>query len=323
MVLDLVFFGILALFFGLGLWRGAIASVSGLVCLALGYVGAVVAATQAGGQAARLLDTPPLLGPAAAGTIGFAVVYLIASAGGAVVHAWDKSRTEHTGRGPIDRGLGAFFGVLRGGLVVVLLSVLMTWLDAARDLKAVAGLDALPQTETSTVSSAAGALVQRAVTSAVGGDDAGDAGRVAGRLAGNPAAFLTGVQGILDDPGFSAVVDDRFFWTLVANGAGDRAINQQAFYNMSKDPEMRRRFAALGLVPESAVADAQEFRREFAVVLDDVGKRVEGLKDDPELLALAEDPEIQALLQAGDSLALLQHPKILRLASRLAGEPQA
>ena len=188
MLLDLTFSLILFVMFAFGAWRGAVVTGSGLFGLIAGYAGGILAATNGSAWVARALVVSPLLAPAVAGTIGFFVVWLVVSALGDIAVAWDRQRVELTGRGLFDRGFGGFFGLARGGLIVVLLAVLASWLDAASDLGAISELSPVPDADSSVLTQATGHLVEAAVGAALA--DAGPAGEVAARLTGHPGLAL-------------------------------------------------------------------------------------------------------------------------------------
>jgi len=316
MALDLVFGLILVSMFALGAWRGAVVSGAGLFGLIGGYVGGILAATHGADWVSGTLVVSPLVAPAIAGTIGFVVVWIIVSALAEIAVAWDKERIEVVGRGILDRGLGGFFGLARGALIVVLLAILASWVDAARDLGTISGFAAMPDAEESTLTRATGNLVEAAVSTALA--DAGPAGEMAARLTAHPGKSLESVQLILEDERLTEMFQDRLFWSLISNDSIDYAMNRGAVRSIVHDPEMRGRFADVGLVSEEARDDPDVFRAAFAEVLAEVGPRIESLRDDPEVQALASDPEIMSMVEAGNTLGLMNHPKIRRIVSRFS-----
>lgn len=320
MALDLIFLSILLAMVAFGAWRGAVASAVGLVALLAGYAGAILAATHLAEPVATGLVVPPLVAPAVAGTLGFAVVWLVASAAGEIAIAWDANRVEQGGRGGLDRALGGAVGLLRGGLVVVLLAVLASWLDAARDLGAVDGLASMPDASDSSAVAASGAAVESLVASAL--SDAGPAGVMAARITARPTETLGNVQSLLEDPRLTQIFEDRLFWTLMTNDSVDYAMNRAAIRSIVEDPELRGRFAELGLVRPEAKEDPEVFRAAMGEVLAEVAPRIHRLQDDPELNALAQDPEIIALVQNGDMMALIGHPSIRKLIERTSAAQQ-
>ncbi len=317
MLLDLIFMSILSALVAYGAWRGAVASASGLLALVAGYAGALLAATHLSGWVAATLVLPSMLAPAVAGSLGFAVVFLLAGALGDVAIAWDRERIEGLSRGAGDRVVGGAVGLVRGGLVVVLLAVLSSWLDAARDLGAIEGLAGMPDAGTSHAVAASGDLVEGVVARALA--DAGPAGQMAARIAARPGVALENVQGLLEDERLTQLFEDRLFWTLITNGSVDHAMNRVAMHSIVEDPEMRGQFVELGLVGEPARENPEVFRVAMATVLEEVAPKVHRLQHDPELNELARDPEIIALVEAGDMMSLVGHPSIRKLVERVSG----
>ncbi len=318
MILDLIFGLVLLAMFGLGAWRGSVVSGSGLLSLVCGYAGGIFAASAGGDWVAGTLVVSPLVAPAIAGTIGFVVAWLLVSSAADVAVAWDRGRVELAGRTLFDRGMGGFFGLARGGLIVVLLAVLVSWLDAARDIGALSGLAAVPDAESSVFAEVAGGIVETAVSSALA--DAGPAGEVAARLTANPGQALGSMQAILEDERMNGLFEDQLFWTLISNDSVDYAMNRNAIRSIVNDPEMRGRFADLGLVEEPAREDVDLFRDTMAGVLAEVGPKIQRLRNDPEIKQLATDPEIMALVEGGNTFALMNHPRIRSIVSRLSND---
>jgi hypothetical protein len=159
-------------------------------------------------------------------------------------------------------------------------------------------------------------LVEKGVSASVDSQDATT--DIVARLASRPGVAVTSLQAILGDSRIHELQQDRFFWILVENGAYHRAMNRASFRSISRDPGMRARFRDLGVVSEDAAADRELFEERFAEVLAEVGPRVKGLANDPDLQALAEDPEVMSMLERGDTLGLLRHGGIQRLAAKLS-----
>lgn len=317
MTLDLVFMAILLVLVAFGAWRGAVASAAGLMALLAGYGGALQAATRLADWVAATLIVPALVAPAIAGTLGFAVAWLLASALADLAIAWDAERVEGGGRAIWDRGIGGVVGLLRGVLVVVLLAVLSSWLDAARDLGALEGLASMPDAGESRAVAASGELVEGVVSRAL--VDAGPAGQMAARITARPGLALGHVKSLLEDERLTGLFADRLFWTLITNGSIDYAMNRAAMRSIVDDPAMRGQFADLGLVGDSAREDRDVFRVTMAAVLSEVAPKVHRLQHDPELNEIAQDPEIISLVEAGNMMALANHPSVRRLVARVSG----
>jgi membrane protein required for colicin V production len=318
MTFDLIFGAILLALAALGAWRGAVASAVGFAGLLAGYAGAIFAASRLAGWVEGTLVVPGILAPAVAGTLGFVVTWLVASALGELAVAWDRERIEGSSRGVVDRAIGGGVGILRGGLVVVLLAVLASWLDAARDLGVLEGLAGLPDAQESAAVTASGNLVEGVVASALA--DAGPAAQVAARITSRPGETLASVRSLLEDERLTQIFEDKLFWTLITNGSVDYAMNRAAMRSIVEDPEVRGRFADLGLVGADARGDQQKFRATMGEVLAEVAPKVHRLQHDPELNAIARDPEIIALVEAGNMMALATHPSIRKLVERVSAQ---
>ncbi len=204
--------------------------------------------------------------------------------------------------------------------MVVLLAYLALWLDVSRDLSRTEGSPDTPQTteeaftDGSIAAQITGTLVESAVEAAAG-DDAG--ARVMARFASQPKLAMMSVQTLSENEALRAVQADDFFWTLVKNGAADRAANRLSFQAMIHDDSVRREFRSLGLVSEHAGRDAAGFRAELTPILEKIGPRLKALEEDPEIHALAEDPEVLSMLESGNTLGLMGHPKIREIATRM------
>jgi len=316
MALDLAALFILGLFAGMGALRGGLASLSGLVTLCLAYFAAVLAAQHLGGPVSAKLGVSPLLGPVVAGTAAFVGAALFAGVLGSVLRRLAEKRRGDEPMGPASRWLGAGFGVVRGAFVVLLLGWLAIWLDAARETGSFDGLDAAPAIEESALVRATEAVVQTAVTAAM--DEGGPGATVVARFASKPGQSVRHLQAVLANPKIEALQQDRFFWTLVANGSFDRAMNRKSFRDIVDSEALRRDFAALGVISNDAGESRADFKRELGAVFVEVGPRVKGLAEDPELQKLARDPQITALLEQGDALGLMRHEGIQRLAARVS-----
>lgn len=126
--LDWVILGVLLLSLLLGAWRG-------LVFELLSLINWVVAFFLAQWWAADVAQHLPMSG-AAAGlryAAGFAVVFVLAVLAGGLVAALTKKLLSSVGLAPVDRTLGAAFGLVRGAVIVLAATVVvsMTPLKAA------------------------------------------------------------------------------------------------------------------------------------------------------------------------------------------------
>lgn len=316
MLLDLVALGILGVFVLMGALRGGVASLMSLLALVLSYAAAVWAAQSFGESVSQGLGVSPLLGPAIAGTGAFLGTAISVGLLGVGVRKWADGLRGDSRMSSANRWLGGFFGFLRGSLVVLLVSWLVIWLDAARETGAFAGLDGVPDIRLSSAAKVTEKVVESAVSAALEGD--GTAGDVVARLASKPGSAVKSLQAILADRRIEALQRDRFFWTLVENGAYTRAMNRRTFQDIARSDDMRQKFADVGVVPAEAAADPAVFKEHFAAVLAQVGPKVRGLANDPEIERLARDPEVIAMLENGDTLGLVRHEGIQRLVAKVS-----
>jgi len=288
MWLDTIVIAILACFIIAGVLRGGLAAGMSVASLVVAYAVAILGATRSGPDVAEQFGLPGILGAPLVGAVLFLVTYFAMG----VLSTMLKRRERKRRRGPRslrDRVLGGCFGLLRGGLVVLLLSVLAIWLDA---LRASGRADFLPELGASRAAAVTESVVEAGVEAAL--SDAGASGRFAARMAARPGASIADLQAVLDNPHIGDLQHDRLFWTYVESGAVDAALNQRSFLVVTHDEALRGQLAALGLIDEASGRDPLAFR------------------------ATAEEVEVTSLIQSGDTLALLGHPSFRDLVAHVA-----
>lgn len=311
MWLDLLALLILAAFAAAGALRGALATIMGLVSLVLGYTAAILLAPSLGPALAESLDWPEILAIPAAGTGVFFATYFCVGLVTALIRKFGRRRDGL--RSVRDRFLGGVFGAVRGGLIVLLVSWLALWVDA---LRVTGAFDGLPEIGASTAAAVTGDVVESGIEAALG-EEGGSAGRMVARMAGRPGAAIVEFQSVLEHPSVMGLRGDDVFWTYVDAGSIDAALNRSSFNRIAHDPDLRQRFADLGLVEPSQAADPGAFRDATADVFRQVAPRIRGLTNDPAVQALVEDPEVVAMLQSGDTMGLLRHPGFRDLVDRV------
>jgi hypothetical protein len=228
----------------------------------------------------------------------------------------ERRRRNGMPRSMRDRFFGGVFGMVRGSLVVLLLSYLALWVDALGESGAVQGLPELGDSIAGDVTSS---VVAAGVEAAMG-DEAGSAGRAMAQLASRPGESIGGLQNLMAHPGIEELRNDRAFWAYVEAGAVDVAMNQTSFLRVSHDESLRDDMAKLGLVSQEAASDAYGFREEVGDVLREVTPRIQGLRDDPAVQELMQDPEVVTLVNSGDHLALMSHPRFQAVVSRILAD---
>lgn len=130
-VFDYVVLGMVALSLAVGVWRGAVSEILALVAWVAAFLAARTWATPVGELlAAGLVES--LADPLLRQVAGFVVIFVVVLILFALARWLASQLLKAVGLAPLDRVLGALFGVARGILVVWVVVVL-------------AGLTALPQ----------------------------------------------------------------------------------------------------------------------------------------------------------------------------------
>jgi len=313
MWLNVVTLLILGAFMALGAVRGALATGLGLLSLAVAYACGLLLGPALGPPVSSALAVPSPIGVAVAGTGAFLVAYFAMGLLSTVIRR--MSRSEGADRSARDRFLGGVFGLVRGGLIAILLCWLAVWVDV---LRATGSLEGMPEVGDAAAARFSSEIIESGIAFAL--KDAGPTGRMVARVAARPGVALSEIEAILDDDNVKQLRSDAMFWTYVEHGNVDAARNRVSFREVVRDAALRRRFADLGLVEEAAADDPRVFEDAMAEVLREVGPRIYGLKNDPELKELMQDPEVLAMLQSGDTLGLLRHPGFQDLVERISAD---
>ncbi len=318
MWLDAIALVVFLLFATAGAIRGTLATAGKLVSLIGAYWLSLVLAPSLGAPLAESLSLPSLLGTALAGLLVFIAAFSILGAGAWALQIVERRHRGDHPRTPIDRLGGGALGVVRGGLIVVMVGWLALWVDG---LRAAGATQALPSTGNSAVAKLTSGLVESGGRLLLGTDSA--EGRVATAMLARPGATITRLRGLLDNPRMLELQRDEFFWTLVANRSVASALNRASFLSIAYDDTLRHEFADIGMISASAATDPRLFRNAIEEVLEEIAPRVEGLMNDPDVHALLEDPEVRRALEEGDTLTLLQNEGFQRLVSRVTAGADA
>ena len=174
MWLDVIALVIFLAFAASGAIRGTVATAGKLVSLIGAYWLSLVLAPSLGAPLAESLSLPSLLGTALAGLIVFIAAFSILSAGAWALQIVERRHRDDHPRTPIDRLGGGALGVVRGGLIVVMVGWLALWVDG---LRAAGATQALPSTGSSAVAKLTSGLVESGGRLLLGTDSA--EGRVA------------------------------------------------------------------------------------------------------------------------------------------------
>jgi len=125
--LDWIFLSVLGASFLLGVWRGLVYEVLSV----LSWIAAFVVAQWLAPDAAALL--PVQRAPEAGRyAVGFVVVFIAVVFAGALLAWITKKLVQSVGLRPVDRTLGAAFGLLRGAVLVLAVAVVINMSPARR-----------------------------------------------------------------------------------------------------------------------------------------------------------------------------------------------
>src|SRR5512133_3354366 len=119
-MLDWVFLAVLAASFLIGLWRGLVYEVLSV----MSWVAAFIVAQWLAPDAAAVL---PLQRAPEAGryAVGFVVVFLVVVFAGGLIAWLTKKLVDSVGLRPIDRTLGAAFGLVRGAVLLLVVAIVI------------------------------------------------------------------------------------------------------------------------------------------------------------------------------------------------------
>ncbi len=305
---------LLAVCVAAGAWRGGLATGLAIATLVVSYAAAVLLGPAFAPAVGARLGLGPLPATVAACTAVFAVAYAVLAI--AARFARRLGPRSNAGRSPRDRFLGASFGAVRGAALALMVVYLALWVDALRATGAVA---VLPEIGDSVAADFTSGVVQSAIETAV--DTTEPSARFVARFAARPQVAAADLQTVLDDPSIAELRSDADFWSDIEAGYPDMALRRRSFQSLARNSELRQKFADLGLVADEAAFDAEVFRQSIAQVIEQIGPRLRGLRDDPAVQELLADPAVVAMLQSGDTIGLLAHPKFRELVNRLSASP--
>ena len=317
MWLDVVAFLALAGLATLGLVRGTLATALRIIALVGAYVAAVFGSTAFAPLAAERLNVPEVLGLAAAGSATFIAAYATLGIASALIARWERRRRRGAPRSAADRAGGAALGGAQGALVVMLLGWLGLWLQAGQSGGA---LGSLPDASGARVSMLTQTVVEKGAEAML--DENANGARAAIRAVVRPTETIENVTALANGPRMRTLQQDKLFWSYVEHGAIDAALNRGSFLGAAYDSTFRGQLFELGLVNKAAASDPRLFRNKVREVLEEVGPRIQVLREDPELEGLMDDPEIAQAVASNDTLALLTNPKFRRLLRRVMDGPQ-
>ena len=312
MWLDLIGLVVLGLFMLLGALRGTLATFLRTLSLVAAYGMAIALGPAFGPIVAESMSLPLMFGVPIAGSIAFAVTYLVYGVVAQVVGIRDRRRHEGEERSTADRIGGAGFGGLQGAFLMLLIGWLGLWIDAGH---AAGTLESLPDTSNSALGRVTQQVVQTGGSVLIDDQDRG--ARMALKVASRPKETVQALQHILSNSRITGLQEDRLFWSYVENGALDSALNRPSFLGIAYDDTLRTELADVGLIRRHAASDPRLFRNEAHEALEVISPRIRNLRNDPVVKELLTDPAVVTALQSGDHLALLQNPRFRELVARV------
>ena len=301
----------LAVLSALGMLRGTLATSLKLGGLIVAYLAGVLASQAFAAPLSAALGVPEMFGMAAAGTLGFSAAQVVVSAVSWALVRWERARLGRFGRTRRDRLGGALLGAAQGAMIVLLVGWLGLWLEAAQSRGA---LQAIPAAAGSHAAEFTQIVIDEGAEAMLSESDV--TARVAVRAIAHPRETLDGVNELVNGQRIRTIQQDALFWSYVESGAVDAALNRGSFLGAAHDSSFRAQLHELGLIDAAASADAVAFRDTVRVALREIGPRIRGLRDDPELRRLLEDPATVEALRAGNVLALLADPDFRQVLNR-------
>ena len=242
-MIDGIGLAILGLYVLMGARRGALASAMRIACPLLAYGAAFFGASLAGPLISRWFDLPRLLGLALAGAICFVLGLIGAGIAVWIIQRRLGDRRGSWPRGGLDRIGGGLVGVAHGAVILLLLGVLVSFLDALRISGAAEWLHSMPETDASRLVAVSQATVEMGVPAALG--ESGPSTRLAAEFLAHPAATVERVQKVLRHPRVESLQQDRLFWAFVQHSAVDKAVNQTSFLSIAYDESLRTDLAGV------------------------------------------------------------------------------
>ncbi len=309
-IIDLLALGVLGVYILMGARRGALSSLLRLAAPLLAYTVAFLGAPRVGPWLGSQFGLAGVLGVGLAGMILFMLSLVLF---GVVTWVLRATLGRPFGRrrpNRLSRAGGGLIGAAHGALILLLLGLALSFLDAMR----VSGAANLPELGGSRLVSMTQCVLERAVPAALG--DSQPQARIASEFLAHPADTVERVQNVLADPRIEALARDRTFWHHVENGALDQALDRSSFSGIAYDETLRDELAELGLVGDAARTNAAQFRSSARQALQEIAPRLRQLRNDPALHELARDPEIQRALASGDTVTLLRNPEFRALLNR-------
>ena len=313
MWLDILALVLLAIFAALGARRGALATGLSLAGLVVGYLAAILAGRSFGDPAAELFGVSPLFGAPIAGTLAFCFVSF--DFFGALLGVAPPSRSRPSRPRVASAARSSALRADRSWCCWSACSSLFVEAMpqfSARDSTTSRVVDTPLQSVTR-------AAVRVGVETALGDTPGAD---VAANALSHPPSRSSNCARSPRDPRSTALAEDREFWAYVEADAVPAALAQPSFQRLQWNPDVRGELASLGVVDEIAAGDPALFALEMRGALEQIGPRIQQIRNDPDLAALAADPDVAELVQRRDVVGLLANPAFQQVLSKRSRRPR-
>ena len=134
-----------------------------------------------------------------------------------------------------------------------------------------------------------------------------------GAVMRQPAKLMNSARDLAQTPALQALLADPEAQKLMRAQDSEGLQKTAAFKELLKTPEAESRLATLS---DDGEQNAQYMQEKLA----DISIKVQQVRDDPEVAALAQDPEVVQLMEEQNAWKLLSHPKIQKLWALLSRE---
>jgi len=130
------------------------------------------------------------------------------------------------------------------------------------------------------------------------------------RFAEDPGTTLKGLQTALENPAFKQMVADPEFQQAALHHDRETMVDLDSYRHLLQDPEFNAVAESLGLRSDTGP-------HPFVDLTASTYRKLQTLKDDPEVAQLLEDREFIRQVREQDTWSILNDPRVLTLAQKL------
>lgn len=308
-MIDLAVLAILALAAWHGWRRGSLLMGLGVVSLVAGYLGAAFLYRPAGELIGRTFRVPPLIALPLGGMLAFFVITTIVKvATFKVERRRALARREGEAPNPVDSAGGAVVGVLRAGVLVVVVA----WAIGTLNSLARTGPDL-----TGTMTGRVSARVMGRATHAVARRATGDPlmASMVSMMASQPREGMQTMNVVLRDQRVQRLWTDTLLRSSLAHGDSAGLALNATIRSLAGDPAFLAAAQQLGLLPPGT--GSGELAARLVQQVGPLVRTVESIQNDAEIRRTLDSPELRRMMERGDITALLADPKFNELAGKI------